>query len=106
MARVSSGLCVRERRRARPGYLYDSSGNDTLFGRGDYGYLTDSRGSYYLYFKYFDEIFAHSEDDDKSTRDIVNVDKSLLYLLELEGHGEPSEVAGGLAALTRPRKSL
>ena len=66
-------------------YLYDSSGNDTLFGRGDYGYLTDSRGSYYLYFKYFDEVFAHSEDDDKSTRDIVNVNPSLLYLLELEG---------------------
>jgi glutamine cyclotransferase len=66
-------------------YLYASSGNDTLFGRGDYGYLTDSRGSYYLYFKYFDEVFAHSEDDDKSTRDIVNVNPSLLYLLELEG---------------------
>lgn len=65
--------------------LYDSSGNDTLFGRGDYGYLADSRGSYYLYFKYFDAVFAHSADDDESTRNIVNVDKTLLYLLELEG---------------------
>ncbi len=58
--------------------LHDSDGNDTFFGRRDYGYMSDSAATYYHYIKYFDFVYAHS-DDDSSQTDRINVDTSLVY---------------------------
>lgn len=60
--------------------LHDSDGNDTFFGRSNYGYMSDSAATYYHYIRYFDFVYAHS-DDDASQTDRINVNKSLAYQL-------------------------
>jgi hypothetical protein len=64
-------------------YLYDSIGNDTLFGRDTQCYLEDTAGiTYHNEVWYFDYIYARSTDDDATTDDTVNVEDLAYYLLK------------------------
>jgi hypothetical protein len=67
-------------------YLYDSSGDDTLYGRGHRCYLEDTAKSvYHNEILYFDLVYATSSDDDSQTDDTIDIDDSLLYNLIRRG---------------------
>ncbi len=61
--------------------LYGTAGDDTFFGRDDYGYLTDSDANEYkLYVKLFDLVYADAgdDDDDNDTLDYLDLDYNLI----------------------------
>jgi 6-phosphogluconolactonase (cycloisomerase 2 family) len=62
-------------------FLYDSLRDDTLYGRGNWGYLEDTAASaYHNEVWYFDYLYARSTDDDTVTNDTVDV-ADLAYCL-------------------------
>ncbi len=64
--------------------MYDSSGADTLVGRGNTAILKDTaETTYRIEALYFDLVYARSNDG--ATNDTVDVDDSLPYVLVRSG---------------------
>jgi hypothetical protein len=64
-------------------YLYDSPGNDTLYGRGSQCYLEDTaKAVYHNEVWYFDFIYARSTDNNAVTDDTVDVENLAYHLLK------------------------